>query len=312
MGVISGLVGCQKDADIVQDPTNAEVDVTPRLRAFISRAEHANDDRDETVITIDSAEWYIEGAINLNVAQAWIEYNDHAVDSILVSIPVVDGAVLGNSATSKFLELKSLIEGKLTEGENHLILADVNFGIACDGLIPVFVLLEIGSGYDRLGGLITSYGANDFWIYGGPLPNCGCGPNAGAPGGCANYWIRQRINATLGLLAGCYYTNLQTAGVNWTSGGATQNFYSQQFPTGIPATPYKIYYCYNAFTCDNCLDPSRMTFYTQSTYAVMQQLTPSQKVPVSVATNFVFVPNGADAIYSQSYLFSYGKLNCPK
>jgi hypothetical protein len=225
---------------------------------------------------------------------------------------------MSDNAGAAFLSLQARALEKITPDENHLVAADVNF-LPSDGTVLVAkVLLQMGSGYLKTQQLVTSYGANEYIYIGnglgsGNMTNCGCGSNQNGVTDCADKRIAQRLNNTLdGLQAPCYYTNVESHGISWIYSGYTFGHNVTDYPTGIPATPYKFWYCpgTTCFTAYSCITPGRMTFYTQKAYDVMMQLKPSTKTVVSA--NLEDVQALCDCPSWHGALFVYAKLNCPK
>lgn len=305
------LVGCQKDTSL---EAGTQADVTPRVKAFVERALSAEQTKDNTPISLDSAEWYIEAGLNYWESQVSLEYNNQAVDSLETTIATEDGAVAAFDAYSAFQDLHAGLSEKITPGTNHLVLADVAFAASGEpALLRVKTLLIIGSGYEK--NVHTSYGQNDFWHYGSnPVQNnnCGCGPNAGAAGQCADVRIQNRIRLAIGLPAdGCFWHSVVTRGVNWggLTGIAEINYPLTQFTTGIPATPYMLYRCAGA-SCENCLTPSMMSFYTQKAWDLMLMLKPTGKHPSTAQIDDI-TWMGFPPRYEHMALYSYGNLQCP-
>lgn len=242
---------------------------------------------------------------------------DHYTDSLEATLTVIDGLASSDDAAAVFLALQSMVLEKITSGENHLVVADVNYSMPTDGSLAIRVLLQFGTGYDKTQQLITSYGANEFIYFGngwtGNVTNCGCGSNSGGTTDCADKRIAQRLNATLdGLQAPCYYTDVESHGISWGYSNPTYQHYVTDYPTGIPATPYKFFWCSGYSTCPaaTCISPSNMSFYTQKAYDVMLQHKPSNRVVFSA--NLEDMSALCDCPSNHMALFVYAKLNCPR
>ena len=299
------FTACNKDEKTQPQFAAAdEVSVTPRVRRFVENATTNAAVKNLSILDADSAEWYLEASLNYSVAEAWIECTDRILDSVEVAISMDSGGISVGTASAAFLSLQNQVLSKLTFGENHLIVADARFPDVLGENFVAKVYLQIGSGYDK--SVNANYGSNDFWRWGGLQTNCGCGSNNNATGLCAHKRIESRVNASLGKIKPpCYFINVETRGVGSTN--AQINFSQTDFPTGIPATPYKIFFCNQGASCPGCFSPALMSFYTQGTWDVMQQIKPANKVGISCNMNFGYFFSG---IFWHDAVFTYGQVQC--
>lgn len=316
MALSATFIACQKEeAPALVASSAAEADVTPRIKAFIERAASMGAAKSAGTMSLDSAEWYIEAGLNFDLGAPWKDCTDRALDSLEVTIPVGSEGISESDAHAAYSALHTGIASKLVAGENHLIMADVSLVYNSGTEAVAEVLLLFGSGYSKTNQLITTYGPNEFIYYGfGNIPNnnCGCESNNGGASPCADIRIAHRVSATLdGLSHGCYYTNVESRGVDWiwNANNLTINATYSSFPTGIPATPYKIYRC-TGESCTNCFSPSMMSFYTQGSYDMMTQLKPTNKIPISCTMDDLSILGGPSAAYWHIALYTYAKLNC--
>lgn len=160
--------------------------------------------------------------------------------------------------------------------------------------------------------------------HGNYLPYCtttnyGCANEAGD---CSDKQITQRINNALpGLQAPCFYTSPISVGVSWAWSPTPSISRSYtEFSTGIPATPYKTFTCDGLWNCNqgggNCLSTSKLSFYTQQGWNLMNQLRPTS--PTGMVAVFATLEDWDNLCGQDCYLsrhmafFSYAKLNCPK
>lgn len=69
--LLLGLTACQKEeATIPGVNSTTELNVTPRVKAFVDRANHHAVDAGRDAISADSAVWYLEAGVNYSTAQA--------------------------------------------------------------------------------------------------------------------------------------------------------------------------------------------------------------------------------------------------
>ena len=276
--------GCSKEEQKEVSPGSVQVDVTPRVRAFVDNALREASGSVRSTISTDSAKWYLEAGLNFDLAQAWIACTDVSFDSLETFIPSSGPALPASEVYLAFGNLHTMLSDMITPEQEHLIVADVEFS-AVSGGYEVDVFLQLGSGYDKTNQLITTFSNplrhGNFTT--GSTSNCGC-QNQG--GDCADKQIAQRINNALpGLTAGCYYTNVETIGVGWPYASNFPNLNHFSFSTGIPATPYMVFTCNGSDPCifggGNCLSTSKLSFYTQRGWNLMNMLRPAGKVAVS-------------------------------
>jgi hypothetical protein len=278
---------CNKEDNAEVAPGVVQIDVTPRVRAFVDDALSASGSANRSSISTDSAKWYLEAGLNFALAQAWLECNEVAFDSLEVFIPSNGTELSGSEVNIAFNSLHSMLLEMITPEEEHLIVADVEFRTA-DGGYEANVFLQLGFGYDKTNQLITTFSNplrfGNFST--GATSNCGCQNQSGD---CADKQIASRINNALpGLTVGCYYTNVETKGVSWPYPNNFPNGNYTDFTTGIPATPYMVFTCNGSDLCvlggGNCLSTSKLSFYTQQGWNLMNILKPIGKV--SVSANF--------------------------
>jgi hypothetical protein len=318
------LTGCQKEK-VAPMAADEEVDIFPRVRAFVERARSEAQAKDNTTISLDSAEWYLEAGINFSLAQAWLECNEYYLDSTEVYMACEANELSSSTVLAAFNELSALIAPMIVPEVNHLILSDVTF-VPAPGGYTLKTLLQFGTGYEKSNGLITSF-SNPYYFgnFGtGASTNCGCGTFQNGAGDCADKQIAQRINNALpGLQFPCFYTNPTSRGVSWgpwLTPTPAINYAYTQFSTGIPATPYMTFTCNGQWYCNqgggNCLSTSQLSFYTQQGWNLMNQLKPTS--PTGMVATFANLEDTNNSCpetcywsYHMAY-FGYAKLNCPK
>lgn len=272
-GVITcSLSGCQQEGPVA--PTGSptyEVNVTPRVQAFIANSHETSGPKDGGLMTTDSTEWYVEAALNYsftNLAQA---YNDQLVDTVSISIPLVNGEVQEEQAGGAYETLGALINAHNVPNTSHVAVVDVTTVTSGESM-EITAVSVIGSGYDK-GAPNTNYGPNDYWWWGLNGNYCGCGPNNDNYGKCADKQIQNRIN--FGINGGyyMYWTNVESWELDpWGYDDApnkTVGKLSHSAPIG-PNNPVSGdgVHDYLTYAGDEggCLAPTDMQFYTQGTY----------------------------------------------
>ncbi|MCO6481804.1 MAG: hypothetical protein J5I62_03315 [Flavobacteriales bacterium] len=291
--MIFGLSSCQKEEIANSQASPApEVNVTPRVISFINLAERGSGSREGESLTVDSAVWYIEAALNLSYTNIAQKYTDQTEDSIIVTIPVVDGHVLVGEAGDMFLTLGQQINVANVEGTSHVSIVDVVPSVEGNSLRLSTVYL-ICSGYDR-GTPNTNYGPNDHWwwmnIESDPQ-YCNCQDNT-IWGACADRQIRNRVNYAINGGYYQYYTDVETWEVDHWGYDDPSNrvlgLLSHPSPVGpdnpINGDGIRDFPVYIGDPSNSCLGPVDMSFYTQGVWNLMQYV-PANYLPNKVAAS---------------------------
>lgn len=298
------FVSCKKEVDptgpldtgIHKESTGLE----PRIRAFVASAGDPSL-RGGTTLSADSAEWYIEAALNFSNANITTSYNGSRVDSLIHHLPVTDEVVTLSDAAAAYNTLSAQIASSNVPDLSHVIIVDVTSVRTGDGL-TLTVAYATGSGYGKA--LNTGFGSNDHWMWGGGGSNCNCAPNTGA-GTCADKKIEQRINNELTALGqSVYMINVETWKIMPYEDVPNKVKAFSDFPVSGSPYGHRSYGC-GGSGCNTCLSPSNMTFFTQGTWDVMN-LIKQQYCPTKTA-QYCFVAGnmGGDTYWHQAQ-FSYG------
>ena len=310
------LLACKKDHgdDLGRLASDEGKNVTAIVQAFVEKARAASVAKIDEVLGLDSAEWYIEAALNYDLAEAWLECDEHVLDSIAFTLSWSGSGVAFLSVADAFNDLNTQISSMIQPGQNHLIAADVSLLPLLEG-DTAMVYFVMGSGYSK--SVNSEFGPDDHWGFGAggvPNSNCGCDDYQGASGPCADKQIQQRVNAAIPLpLVGCFYTDVTRIAVGWFQ-KADVYLPHTNFPTGLIDTPYMVYYC-TGFPgeCGSCFSPAWMTFYTESAWELLQVLQPTERVPISYMNDGYFLQVDLDQIeYRHDVVYRYGRLQCPK
>ncbi len=275
---------CQKEVVPAPGVSSAtQEDLTPRIAGFVAQATHQTaSSRSTNTLNADSAAWYVEGALNYSLAQAWLPYNELVNDSLVVSIPGSSGSVNETDAANAYMSLLGQLQQAIG-ADQHLVVVDAEPVSTTNGL-ELKISYALGQGSERLA-LNTSYPSNTalFFITLGNGQNSCCYGYFSAKG--ADMIIQDRISATIPLLAvGQYYASVESWTVSRGSTNIQAHFYSlTNFPD--PAGLYKTFFENLNVVPIPCLGSSDMTKYTQGTYDVMQWINQNHcpnKTPATV------------------------------
>jgi hypothetical protein len=262
------IAGCQKDAPDPGAPVRgAQEDLESRILAFVERANSGARDGG-ALITADSAEWYVEAALNFSNADLTIAYNDAAVDSITYTLPLSNGMADEANALAAYNALNPLVAASNIADISHVVIVDVTSRNTVDELI-LTVAYVVGSGYEKA--LNTTYTSTDFWLWKSNFPgnSAACSTNTSTSHQGADYRIQQRINQELAAIGNnVYMVSVETWTVMPFSDVPNNIKAYSDFPVAGSPYGYRSYGCYGV-GCSTCLTPSHMTFFTQGTWDVM-------------------------------------------
>lgn len=308
---------CQKETLPVPGASSqVQENLTPRIADFVARAQHQasvqGGSRSTNEFNADSAAWYVEGALNYSLAQAWLPYNELVNDSLVVSIPGTDGSVNETDAANAYVALLGQLQQAIG-ADQHLVVVDAE-PVVTDAGLQLKLNYALGQGDERLA-LNTTYAANThLYMMAGMGSTGSCDPNFYSLK-AADRVIQDRVGATIPLLAlGQYYASVESWYVDAYSGTDMSQFHYhvEDFTrtgntSGHSNQDYKIYFCDDG-NCSICLDAGDMTVHTQGTYDVMQWINQQHcptKVPASISVIGDF-PVGTGP-YFHAVTYTYGK-----
>ncbi len=314
---IIAMSGCAKESPGLPNPDKeVSENPTPRIKGFIARANAGRSGhvKSGNTITVDSAVWYIEAALNFAYTQTSLDYSNVAVDSTtVICITNTDGMVDESEVFAAYYTAANVVAGIPTQ-EQHLVVIDAN-GATASGQLSITCSFMIGSGYEQ--SLNTTYTTEDDFMWwqgtGGQSSGCPCGDNTNATSYCAHYFIQKRINFALN---GGYYYDYWTDVETWTVDQYPTEISEQRVslfdltsPDPAPASHsnqnWLLYYCEGP-DCSPCLDETDMSFHTQGTYDAMVQVRDTH-VPFK---ELISCRVGGELHEDQKFhfaLFSYGK-----
>lgn len=308
------LVACRKDVSTGPLPVDtgaASVNVTSLVKAFVEQARGDAGFKVGTTLSVDSAEWYVEAALNYSLAKAWLEFNSLEADSAVVSVPLSAGEVPATVAYEAFNSLHGLLATVEEEGVQHLAIVDVVAKEAGSEL-RLEVRYLVASGYAK--SVNASYPpgmALSWWQAAG---SCACGTEPSAL--CADKMIQQRVQQAILVPMGPndYWTNVETWGVGSYYSDDPSNYqYGDQFflnpnnTSGKSNQDFLIYLCGDS-NCDSCLEHDDLSHHTQGVYDVMMWIKNnhcSSKTPYALTVDGDLTP-GIPGALMHICTFTYG------
>jgi hypothetical protein len=313
------IVACRKDEPSSIGPLNApkEASATPRVLAFVSKAALPPGTKNYGQLGIDSAEWYVEAALNYTLAETHKGYEDLERDSLVHTMSISGTAVADGDVIAAYNDLKTTIESSI-DGERYLVVVDVvrkeENGVLVLTTYPYYSREDL-----TRRGLNTTFRENEHYLWDGPA-QCACDPNGVQSDDCAHRQIQFRINAAhvIGLGPNDYITDVEVWYVGAIYSTDPQNFTydSEDFlnpanTSGLWNQNYLMYRCESTQNCSTCLDHIDLSYHTQGTYDIMQHIRATH------CPNKLFLISMGDAgwagdlnstLYYHNFRFTYGKL----
>jgi hypothetical protein len=216
------LSSCSKEpSGPLSATTLTKQDVTLRVERFVETATETGHSKSNGVIDADSAIWYIEAGLNYSAAQAWRDYTELTVDSIVVALDLSSGSVLQDLVFDAYNTLAAQLEGVPTENQHIHIVDVVEPSTATSDLL---VRYQIASGYEKYNNPPNATYPSGYvaWWSTGFTPNCSITISERA-----NTTIQNRINA-----ANMY---AMSPGMYWHS---VESWTVTNYDTSIPAKNY--------------------------------------------------------------------------
>lgn len=267
------LGACQKEVEPTA-PSPAQNNVGARIKAFIRNAAEARQGtpKDGEGFSVADAVWDIEAGLNYAAGDYSKAYNELAVGSLNVPLPMANGQ---STAASVYAAFNTALDAltPLTTEEQHVVLVDVVEPEA--GASELLVNYQIGSGYEKVNNPPnTTYTVSHWW--GNPVGYsnpCDCTGNLDPNRRCANKEIEYRMNAAnlYGLQPGEFLTDVET----WTVRDQTTNTALKRYsylapllagpaPLGDGHRDTKTFYARSNSTPTepNCLPTASMQFWT--------------------------------------------------
>lgn len=308
------FVGCTKEP---AGPTTAlqpvRENLEPRIRAFVERATNASGRDGSTMITADSAEWYVEAALNFSYASLNTAYDNVIEDTLFFVIPLNNGVADELDALIAYNELGSVVSASNVPDVSHVIAVNITSESSVDELVLTATVV-VGTGYEKA--LDAGYFKDDFWLW-VSQPSSACSENTQESNVGADKRIQARINSALYDGAPEYMVSVET----WTV------FTYNDLPNKVLAYYYyaapistdnveeydwiRDYHCYACslvVDCSNCLSPTDMRFYTLGAWEIMGRIQ-EDFCPTKTAQQCVIVGDLAfqsPTLYFHALRFRYG------
>lgn len=274
------LGACKKEVEPTA-PSPAQHNVGARIKAFIRNAAEARQGtpKDGEAFTVTDAVWNIEAALNYAVGDYNKTYNELAMGSLTVPLPVANGQ---STAASVYAAFNAALDAlaPLTTDEQHVVLVDVVE--PPPGAQALTINYQIGSGYEKANNPPnTNYTVSHWW--GNPAGQsstpCDCTGNLDPSRRCANKEIEWRMNAAnlYALQPGEFLTDVETWRVSENPSNTNQpaqphyRNYRYDHPTLAGPAPLgdgyrdtKTFYARSNSTPTepNCLPIASMQFWT--------------------------------------------------
>lgn len=287
-------MACQKENDgTVSQSSDLEVLKVNRLvEDFIERTQRLDRTKSDEVLVADSAEWYLEAALNYSIAEAWIFTEGHWKDSLESILSLQNNEVNYAQVILEFSRLQSEIISETNEGD-HVAFVDVK-SVITDHELQFTVVVVRGSPGNKA--LNCTFPSSGYYWWTGPMTSCGCGSNNNGLGLCADKRIQACLNGSLPpVSAGTYFTNVDEI---WVSGLTNPSIY---------------YNCVMPNCPNECVTPQLLESLTQSAWQHFQQMKPARKTMMgayfSSPYSLCCPERYHEAVYTYGIKRTYGNSN---
>lgn len=326
--VILLFFACRKtEVDPTTTGSSGAVDPRVLIKEFLSEVGHEvwAEDRSVEDISVDSAVWYVEAALNWSLTASERQFNDVVPDTLYMNVAMDGGLVSAASLQSAYAPLHTTVMGYTTD-DQHVSLVDVEAESVGVTEVVLRVVSFVCSGYERDNAPSATYASNDWRKFGlggsGTTPACVCGSQPAQAVRCMDKEIEYRINAANPLGSGYAFINV----VTWTittsqTNLATRNYKYDDLFLANPNDPGNDE-CDESLTCwwhngfgfcvdAICASPARQSYWTTSTWTastkIRQQHCYSKHFKVcTMGSTLVVVMGDLEPYYIHTASFSYG------
>ncbi len=300
MGAIT-ITSCQKEkAEIKDGQTNTEVSkITRQLKAFKQNLQLKSG---ETLPT-DSAEWYLEGLLNLEQAYNTHDFGDVDFFHDTLTLTVTNGQISLSELNNLYENISAWAENLQQQSGNENYTFDVvDLTIEETGLKSGEKNLVVSLSGGVLGTIPNYYpfGTSDYWYWGGGLGKCGdyIGQYIGRD---ASTELQRKFRNPIAVPGPGYFTSIETISV--TPG--VDNIFDD--PENAPYDGYMIYSQSGLNgEFDQCLSPSDLNYYLSKFDFIRDTKKPAGKQykTVNVVNTIGLVPIGW--LHVHQYILYYG------
>jgi len=295
------IISCQKDKAEIKDESikRDATKITKQLQAFKQNLQTKSG---ETMVA-DSAEWYLEGLLNLEQANNTHEFGDVDFFHNTFTLTVTNGQISLNELNGLYTTIDAWVETlKQQSGNEDYTFDVVDLAFQETGLKSGEKNLVVSLSGGLLGTIPNYYpfGTSDYWYWGYELGKCG--GFSGYIGKDASTELQRKFRNPIAVPGPGYFTSIETISV--TPG--VDNIFDD--PENAPYDGYMIYsQSGSSGEFDQCLSPSDLNYYLSKFDFIRNTKNPPNKqyktVDVIATIGLVPYPNW---LHVHIYTLYYG------
>ena len=252
--------------------------VTKRLIAFKQNLQSKSNE----VLATDSAEWYLEGLLNLELANNTHEFGDVDFFHDTIALTVTEGQISFDELNMLYTSIDAWAEALQQQSGNEDYTFDiVDLNIETTGLKSGTqnLIVTLSGGGLGTGLNYTPFGTTDYWYWGYGLGKCG--EYSGYTGKDASTELQRKFRNPIAVPGAGYFISVETKLV---TPGVDPEF---DDPYNAPYDGYMIYSQSGLNPeFDQCLSPSDLNYYLGKFDFIKETKRPVGKQYKTVNVNF--------------------------
>ncbi len=247
------ITSCQKEkAEIKDGQTNTEVSIiTRQLKAFKQDLQSKSGE----TMAADSAEWYLEGLLNLEQAYNDLNFGDVDFYHNTLTVTVTDGQISLNELNNLYTTINAwAADIQQQSGNEDYTFVIVDLIIEETGLKSgeKNLVVTLSGGLPSIGLNYYPFGPTDYWVWGLGLGKCG--GFSGFIGKDASTELQRKFRNPIAVPGPGYYTSVWALGAYGYEFDDLNNPYGNYMIFGIEGTG-------NPPTEEYCISPDELNYY---------------------------------------------------
>jgi hypothetical protein len=294
------IFSCQKDKAEIKDESikNDATKITKQLQVFKLNLQSKSGE----TMAADSAEWYLEGLLNLELANNTHEFGDVDFFHDTIAVPISDRQISLDELNKLYMSIDAWAEILQQQSGNEDYTFDiVDLNLETTGLKSGTqnLVVSLSGGVLGTGLNYIPFGPTDYWYWGSWMGKCG------------EFWenihadaateLQRKFRNPIALPGAGYYTSIDIIDV---IPGFDSEFYD---PNNAPYDGYMLYReSVEYINFDRCLSPSDLNYFLSKFDFIKNTKQPSGKQYKTVYANYLLIYNLGEWIQTHKYSLYYG------
>jgi hypothetical protein len=293
------IISCQKDKAEIKDESikSDATRITKQLQAFKQNLQSKSGE----TMAADSAEWYLEGLLNLEQANNNYVFGDVDFYHDTLTVSVTDGQISLEELNNLYTTIDAWAETLQQQSGNEDYTFDiVDLNLETTGLKSGTqkLVISLSGGVLGTGLNYIPFGPTDYWSWGSWAGKCG--DFSGYLGKDAATELQYKFRNPIRVPGPSIYTSVEIVVV---IPGFDSEFYD---PNNAPYDGYMLYRESEDADFERCLSPSDLNYYLSKFDYIKNMKQPDYKQYKTVNVNYMF-DIGADYwIQEHKYSLYYG------